>query len=194
MGFWKSLGYRVVEEEEYNFKRFLDRTITSSSSSSSSSSSFRDRDRDLVHWPGLMGRSQTGSRQGCSWFLQWCSGSLRHRQRSWGCQCRWCELGSEWEHGANRCPKFESLGRKPTTNLISTALPLSTLIQTTLQQKKFITTKKNRCNNIEVITIVYAKCCNKIWGNKFVLQENFIAINLKYFNENFNVIIYLLLQ
>ena len=54
--------------------------------------------------------------------------------------------------------------------------------------------KKNHCNNIEVIAIVYAKCCNKIWGNKFVLQKNFVAINLKYFNENFDVIIYLLLQ
>ena len=53
--------------------------------------------------------------------------------------------------------------------------------------------KKNHCNNIEVIAIVYAKGCNKIWGNKFVLQKNFVAINLKYFNENFDVIIYLLL-
>ena len=52
---------------------------------------------------------------------------------------------------------------------------------------------KNRCNNIKVIAIVYAKCYNKIWGNKFVLQKNFVAINLKYFNENFDVIIYLLL-
>ena len=33
--------------------------------------------------------------------------------------------------------------------------------------------KKNHCNNIEVIAIVYAKCCNKIWDNKFVLQKNF---------------------
>ena len=54
--------------------------------------------------------------------------------------------------------------------------------------------KKNHCNNIEVIAIVYVKCCNKIWGNKFVLQKNFVAINLKYFNENFDIIIYLLLQ
>ena len=53
---------------------------------------------------------------------------------------------------------------------------------------------KKFCNNIEVIAIVYAKGCNKIWGNKFVLQKNFVAINLKYFNENFDVIIYLLLQ
>ena len=53
--------------------------------------------------------------------------------------------------------------------------------------------KKSCCNNIEVIAIVYAKCCNKIWDNKFVLQKNFVAINLKYFNENFDVIIYLLL-
>ena len=58
----------------------------------------------------------------------------------------------------------------------------------------FITTKKeNHCNNIEVIAIVNAKCCNKIRDNKFVLQKNFVAINLKYFNENFDVIIYLLL-
>ena len=65
----------------------------------------------------------------------------------------------------------------------------------TLQQKNvYYNKKKNRCNNIEVIAIVYAKCCNKIWGNKFVLQKNFVAINLKYFNENFDVIIYLLLQ
>ena len=63
-----------------------------------------------------------------------------------------------------------------------------------LQQKMFITTTKNCCNNIEVIAIVYAKGCNKIWGNKFVLQKNFVTINLKYFNENFDVIIYLLLQ
>ena len=54
--------------------------------------------------------------------------------------------------------------------------------------------KKNRCNNIEIIAIVYAKCCNKIWGNKIVLQKNFVAINLEYFNENFDVIICLLLQ
>ena len=54
--------------------------------------------------------------------------------------------------------------------------------------------KKNHCNNIEVIAIVYAKCYNKIWSNKFALQKNFVAINLKYFNENFDVIIYLLLQ
>ena len=43
-------------------------------------------------------------------------------------------------------------------------------------KKMFITKKKkkkkkNCCNNIEVIAIVYAKCCNKIWGNKFVLQK-----------------------
>ena len=31
-----------------------------------------------------------------------------------------------------------------------------------LQQKMFITTTKNCCNNIEVIAIVYAKGCNKI--------------------------------
>ena len=60
--------------------------------------------------------------------------------------------------------------------------------------KKCLLQKKNCCNNIEVIAIVYAKCCNKIWGNKFVLQRNFVAINLKYFNENFDIIIYLLLQ
>ena len=133
MGFWKSLGYGVLEEEEYSFNRLLDRTITSSSSSSSSSfSSFRDRDRDrdLVRWPSSMGRSQTGSQRGCSWFLRWCSSSLRHHQRSWGYRCRWYKLWSKWEHGANGCPKSESLGRKPTSNLISTALPLSTLIQT----------------------------------------------------------------
>ena len=100
MGFWKSLGYGVVEEEEYSFNRLLDRTITSSSSS------FRDRDSDLVRWPSSMGQSQTRSQRGCSWFLRW------------------------WEHGANGCPKSESPGRKPTTNLISMALPLSTLIQT----------------------------------------------------------------
>ena len=63
-----------------------------------------------------------------------------------------------------------------------------------LQQKMFLQKKKNRCNNIEIIAIVYEKCCNKIWGNKFVLQKKFVAINLKYFNENFDVIIYLLLQ
>ena len=74
------------------------------------------------------------------------------------------------------------------------ASAIVTFLLITLQQKMFIITKKNRCNNIEVIAIVYAKCCNKIWGNKFVLQKNFVAINLKYFNENFDVIIYLLLQ
>ena len=53
----------------------------------------------------------------------------------------------------------------------------------TLQQKIFITTKKkkNRCNNIKVIAIVYAKCCNKICSNKFVLQKIFVAIRLKQF-------------
>ena len=70
MGFWKSLGYGVVEEEEYSFNCLLDRTITSSSSSSS----FRDRDKDLVRWPSSMGRSQTRSRWVCSWFLWWCFG------------------------------------------------------------------------------------------------------------------------
>ena len=73
-----------------------------------------------------------------------------------------------------------------------------TFLPITLQQKMFITTTKNRCNNIEVIAIIYAKCCNKICGNKFVLQKKnkkkIVAINLKYFNENFDVIIYLLLQ
>ena len=44
---------------------------------------------------------------------------------------------------------------------------------------------------MEIIAIVYAKCCNKIWGKKFVLQKIFVAINLKYFIENFDVIIYL---
>ena len=52
----------------------------------------------------------------------------------------------------------------------------------TLQQKIFITTKKkNRSNHIEVIAIVYAKCCNKICSNKFVLQKKFVAISLKQF-------------
>ena len=60
-----------------------------------------------------------------------------------------------------------------------------------LQKKNVYYNKKNRCNNIEVIAIVYAKCCNKIWGKKFVLQKFFVAINLKYFIENFDVIIYL---
>ena len=32
----------------------------------------------------------------------------------------------------------------------------------TLQQKLFITARKNRYNNIKVIAIIYAKCCNKI--------------------------------
>ena len=32
----------------------------------------------------------------------------------------------------------------------------------TLQQKMFITTTKNYCNNIKVIAIIYVKCCNKI--------------------------------
>ena len=70
------------------------------------------------------------------------------------------------------------------------ASAIVTFLLITLQQKMFIITKKNRCNNIEVIAIVYVKCCNKIWDNKFVLQKKFLAINLKYFN----VIIYLLLQ
>ena len=67
-------------------------------------------------------------------------------------------------------------------------------LQPTLQQKNVYYNKKNHCNNIKVIAIVYAKCYNKIWGNKFVLLKKFVAINLKYFNENFEVIIYLLLQ
>ena len=74
------------------------------------------------------------------------------------------------------------------------ASAIVTFLLITLQQKMFIITKKNRCNNIEVIAIVYVKCCNKIWDNKFVLQKNFLVVNLKYFSENFNVIIYLLLQ
>ena len=78
----------------------------------------------------LDGRSQIGSRWGCGWFLRWCFGSLCHCQRSWGCRCWWCGLGSKWGHRANGCLKSESPGRKPATNLISTALPLSTLIQT----------------------------------------------------------------
>ena len=40
------------------------------------------------------------------------------------------------------------------------------------KNKKFIYyNEKNHCNNIRVIAIVYAKCCNKIWGNRFVLQK-----------------------
>ena len=34
--------------------------------------------------------------------------------------------------------------------------------------------KKNCCNNIKVIAIVYAKCCNKIWGNNPMLQKNLL--------------------
>ena len=64
----------------------------------------------------------------------------------------------------------------------------------TLQQKMLLQQKKNCCNSIEVIAIVYAKCCNEIWGNEFLLQKNFVAINLKYFNENFDITIYLLLR
>ena len=63
-------------------------------------------------------------------------------------------------------------------------------LQPTLQQKNVYYNKKNHCNNIEVIAIVYAKYCNKIWGNKFVLPKKFVAINLKYFNENFDVIVF----
>ena len=51
----------------------------------------------------------------------------------------------------------------------------------TLQQKMFITTKK--------IVAITSKSLQQ-----FALQKNFVAINLKYFNENFDVIIYLLLQ
>ena len=40
-----------------------------------------------------------------------------------------------------------------------------------LQQKNIYYNQKNRCNNITLIAIVYVKCCNKIWGNKFVLQK-----------------------
>ena len=48
-------------------------------------------------------------------------------------------------------------------------------------KKYLLQQKKNRCNNIEVIAIVYAKCCNKICSNKFVLQKKFVAISLKQF-------------
>ena len=50
-----------------------------------------------------------------------------------------------------------------------------------LKQKIFITKKKkkNHYNNIKVIAMVYAKCCNTIWGNRFVLQKIFVAINFK---------------
>ena len=70
-------------------------------------------------------------------------------------------------------------------NYLSEGWESSSLKTTT---KNVYYNKKNHCNNIEVIAIVYAKCCNKIWGTKFVLQKNFVAINLKYFNENFDVI------
>ena len=42
------------------------------------------------------------------------------------------------------------------------ALVVVTFLPITLQQKMFITTTTNRCNNIEVIAIIYAKCCNKV--------------------------------
>lgn len=44
----------------------------------------------------------------------------------------------------------------------------------------------NHCNNIKVIAIVNMKCCNKICATK-----NFITINLNYFNDNFDTIIYI---
>ena len=37
-----------------------------------------------------------------------------------------------------------------------------TFLLITVQQKMFITNKINHCNNIEVIALVYVKCCNKI--------------------------------
>ena len=43
--------------------------------------------------------------------------------------------------------------------------------------KKVYYNEKNHCNNIRVIAIVYTKCCNKIWGNKFVLQIFFFYQN-----------------
>ena len=40
-----------------------------------------------------------------------------------------------------------------------------------LQQKNVYCNEKNCCNNIKVIAIVYTKCCNKIWDNRFMLQK-----------------------
>ena len=39
------------------------------------------------------------------------------------------------------------------------------------QKKKVYCNEKNCCNNIRVIAIVDMRCCNKIWGNKFVQQK-----------------------
>ena len=140
MGFWKSLGYGVVEEEEYSFNRLLDRTITSSffffllllllllflETKIETEILFVDQ----VRWLGVkldLGEDAIGFFDD---VLVHCVFDDVLVLRWPGCQCRWCELGSEWEHGPNGCSKFESPGRKPTTNLISTALPLSILIQT----------------------------------------------------------------
>ena len=52
--------------------------------------------------------------------------------------------------------------------------------------------KKNHCNNICVIAMFDASCYNKTWGNRYVQpKKNSIAINSKYFNKNFDTIIYI---
>ena len=43
----------------------------------------------------------------------------------------------------------------------------------------FIATEKNNYNNVRVIAIIDKEYCNKIWGNRFVQQIFFFAINSK---------------
>ena len=56
------------------------------------------------------------------------------------------------------------LKRDSCLGLYNNTLPPSLLspIYTTTKNVYYQKKKKNRCNNIEVIVIVYEKCCNKI--------------------------------
>ena len=60
-------------------------------------------------------------------------------------------------------------------------------------RKKIYCNKKNKnhCNNIRVIGIVDTKCYNKNWVIGLCNKKTFVAINSKYFNNNFDAMIYI---
>ena len=59
-------------------------------------------------------------------------------------------------------------------------------------RKKIYCNKKNKnhCNNIRVIGIVDTKCYNKNWVIGLCNKKTFVAINSKYFNNNFDAMIH----
>ena len=67
-------------------------------------------------------------------------------------------------------------------------------LQQTLQQKMFITTKKIVAITSKSLQQFMRSVAIKFEVISLCYKKNFVAINLKYFNENFDVIIYLLLQ